>query len=49
MFSSLSVIHTPKYPKIFTELRRVEKGEGADRGDLEEKKESQKGRKQSSQ
>ena len=29
--------------KIFTELGREEKGEGRDRGDLVEKKESQKG------
>jgi len=30
-------------------LGREEKGEGGDRGDLEEKKENQKGREQSSQ
>ena len=33
----------------FTELDREEKGEGGDRGDLVEKKESPKGREQSSQ
>ena len=31
-------------PKRFTELGRVEKGEGGDRGNLVEKKESQKGK-----
>jgi len=36
----------PGTPK---EIHRVEKGEGRDRGDLGEKKESQKGREQSSQ
>ena len=38
-----SVIHCPEYPKSVTELGREEKGEGGDRGDLVEKKESQKG------
>jgi len=33
----------------FTELSREEKREGGDRGDLGEKRESQKGREQSSQ
>ena len=49
MISSLSVLHSPDYPKRFTELGREEKREGGDRGDLGEKKESQKGREQSSQ
>jgi len=43
VISSLSVHHSPEYPKRFTELDREEKGEGGDRGDLGEKKESQKG------
>ena len=43
MISSLSVLHSPEYPKRFTELGTEEKGEGGDRGDLGEKKESQKG------
>ena len=43
MISSLSVLHSPEYTKRFTELGREEKGEGKDRGDLGEKKESQKG------
>ena len=34
-----------EYPKRFTELGREESGEGRDRGDLGEKKESQKGEK----
>ena len=42
MISSLSVLHSPEYPKRFTELDREEKGEEGDRGDLGEKKESQK-------
>jgi len=49
VISSLSVLHSPGHPKRFTELSREEKGEGVDRGDLGEKKESQKGREQSSQ
>jgi len=49
VISSLSVLHSLEYPKRFTELSREEKGEGRDRGDLGEKKESQKGREQSSQ
>ena len=43
VISSLSVLHSPEYTKRFTELGREEKGEGGDRGDLVEKKESQKG------
>ena len=42
MISSLSVLHSLEHPKRFTELSREEKGEGRDRGDLGEKKESQK-------
>ena len=41
--SSLSVLHSPEHIKRFTELGREEKGEGGDRGDLVEKKESPKG------
>ena len=40
VISSLSVLHSPEYPKRFTELSREGKGEGGDRGDLGEKKES---------
>ena len=47
--SSLSVLHSPEYPERFTELSRYEKPEGVDKGDLGEKKDSQKGREQSSQ
>ena len=43
IISYLSVVHSPEYPKRSTELSREEKGEGEDRGDLGEKKESQKG------
>ena len=49
IISSLSIPHSPEHPKSFTELGKEEQGEGGDRGDLEEKKESQKGREQSSQ
>ena len=49
MISSLSVLHSPEHTKKFTELSREEKGEGGDRGDLGKKKESQKGREQSTQ
>ena len=42
MISSLSVLYSPEHPKRFTELSREEKGEGGDRDDLGEKKESQK-------
>ena len=48
MISSISVLHSLDHPKRFTELSRDEKGEGGDRGDLGQKKESQKGREQSS-
>ena len=40
--SFLSVCHSPEHTKRFTELGREGKGEGRDRGDLVEKKESQK-------
>ena len=40
---SLSVLHHPEHTKRFTELGREEKGEGGDRGNLVDKKESQKG------
>ena len=43
VISSLSVLHSPEHTKKFTELGREEKGEEGDRGDLVEKKESQKG------
>ena len=38
----LSVLHRLEHTKRFTELGREEKGEGGDRGDLVEKKESPK-------
>ena len=41
--SSLSVLHSLEHTKRFSELGREEKREGGDRGDLVEKKESQKG------
>ena len=43
VISSLSVLHSPEHTVRFTELGREEKGEGGDRGDLVEKKESPKG------
>ena len=43
VISSLSVLHYPEHTKRFTELGREEKGEGGDRGDLVDKKESPKG------
>ena len=46
---SLSILHSPKHTERFTELSREEKWEGADRGDLGEKKENKKGREKSSQ
>ena len=49
IISSLSVLQSPDYPKRFTELGREDKGEGGERGDLGEKKESQNGRRQSIQ
>ena len=41
--SSLSVLHHLEHTKRFTEFGIEEKGEGGDRGDLVEKKESPKG------
>ena len=43
VISSLSVLHSLEHTKRFIEFGREEKGEGGDRGDLMEKKESQKG------
>ena len=43
VISSLSVLQCLKHTKRFTELGREEKGEGGDRGDLVENKESPKG------
>ena len=42
VISSLSVLHRLEHTKRFTELGREEKREGGDRGELVEKKESQK-------
>ena len=44
VISSLSVLHSSEHTKRLTELGREEKGEGGDRGDLEEKRESPKGK-----
>ena len=43
VISSLGVLHHVVHTKRFTELGREEKGEGRERGDLVEKKESPKG------
>ena len=43
VISSLSVLHSLEHTKRFTELGREEKGEGGDRGNLMEKKESKGG------
>ena len=43
VISSLSVLRNSEHTKRFTELGREEKGEGRDRGNLLEKKESLKG------
>ena len=43
VISSLSVPQHPEHTKRFTELGREEKGEGEDRGNLVEKRESPKG------
>ena len=40
---SLSALYSLEHTKRLTELGREEKGEGGDRGDLVEKKESQNG------
>ena len=42
VISSPSVLHSPEHTKRFTELGREEKGDGGDRHNLVEKKESQK-------
>ena len=47
-FIDETVLHSQKHPERFTELYREEKMEEGDRGDQEEKRESQKGREQSS-
>ena len=44
VINSLSALHSLEHPERFTELHREEKGEGGDRFDLGEKKETQKGR-----
>ena len=49
IISSLSVLHSPEHPERVTGLSRQDKGDGGDRGYLGEKRESQKGRGQSSQ
>ena len=49
VIKSLSALHTQEHPKRFIELYREEKREEGDRRDLGEKRESQKGRQQSSQ
>ena len=49
VISSLSVLNSPEHPKRVTELSREEKGEGGDRDDLGEKKESQTKSEQSNQ
>ena len=43
VISSLSVLRSPEHTKRVTDLGGEEKGEGGDRGDPMEKKESQKG------
>ena len=43
VIGSLSVLHSLEHTKRFTELSREEKGKEKDRGNLVEKKESQKG------
>ena len=45
VISSLSVVHSQEHTKRFTELCREEKGEWGDKGDLVEKRKSQKGEK----
>ena len=47
-FIDETVLHSQKHPERFTELYREEKREEGDKGDQEEKRESQKGREQSS-
>ena len=43
VISSIIVLHSSEHTKRFTELGREEKGEGGDRSNLVEKKESPKG------
>ena len=43
VISSLNVFHSLEHTKRFSELGREEKGDGGDRGDLVDKKESPKG------
>ena len=43
LIRSLSILHSPEHTKIFTELGGEKKGEGGDRGNLVETKQSQKG------
>ena len=45
LIRSLSVLHSPEHTKRFTELGREKKGEGGDRSDLVETKQSHKGEK----
>ena len=49
VISSLIVLHSPEHTKRFTDMGREENGEGADRGNLVEKRRVQRGREQSSQ
>jgi len=44
LIRSLSILHSQEHTKRFTELGREKKGEGGDRGDLVETKQSQKGK-----
>jgi len=44
LIRSLSILHSPEHTKRFTELGREKKGEGGDRSDLVETKQSQKGK-----
>ena len=48
VISSLGVLHSMEHTKRFTELGREDKGEGRVRGNLVEKKESQREREQAS-
>ena len=47
-FIDETVLHSQKHPERFTELYREEKRKEGDRGDQKDKRESQKGREQSS-
>ena len=49
VISSLSVLHSLEHPERLTELSGGEGEGGGDRGDLGEKRESQKGREQLNQ